>query len=308
MAQAKVTPAKPEKPKAETESQPAGPVCIWKISDADNTVYLGGSVHLLREEDLPVPPGYLTAYQDSEEVVFEVDMEDLSNPAAGMMMRRIAMLPEGDELANHLSKETVAALKAYLKDAGLSMALFRNMKPGMVFLTISSIEATRSGARPELGLEMQVYMQCQRDGKKSRGLETLQYQLSRFDGMKDEDVDKLLKETLDDIDESREKVNELIQAWKKGDAGAMEKVIGEEMEDDSQVRKLLLTERNENWVPEVITALEGTKNVLFLVGTAHLIGKDSVIDLLSKKGIQARQMGVGNDPETPKKSKNRKGE
>lgn len=117
----------------------------------------------------------------------------------------------------------------------------------------------------------------------------MEFQMTRFDGVSDEEMEKLLAKTLDEIKEMPTVIDKLIAAWHRGDEGELDKIMNEEMEE-GKVRELLLTERNANWIPEIEKAIRGSSNVMFLVGAAHLVGKDSVIDLLRKKGYQVKQV------------------
>ena len=265
---------------------------VWSISDGDNTIYLAGSVHLLREEDYPVSPFYDQVYDDSESIVMEVDLGEMLNPEGILKVQRLGMFGPDDSLDRHLSAELIDRLKAYLQThpTGQLMALgLPKMKPGMILLSISSLEAMRMNARPELGLETTIYQKAMGDGKTVSGLETVEFQMTCFDELSDKEIEKLLGETLDEVDEMSAKIDKLIAAWHRGEEGKLDTLMNEEMEE-GKVRELLLTERNANWIPHIEKAIKGSRNVMFLVGAAHLVGKDSVVDLLRKKGYQVEKV------------------
>lgn len=274
------------------EKKESDKVCVWKVSDADNVVYLAGSVHLLRQSDMPIPGAYGQVYEDSEEVIFEVDMATMSDPSTLLKLQKLGSLPEGETLEDHLSEKTMTALRAYLGASGVPAMLMEKLKPGMLLITISALEAMKLGASPELGLETTFYKLCVEDGKPSSGLETLEYQLSRFDELTDKEIDKELAEGLDKIDETAKMLGGLIGAWKVGDTEKMNQILTEQMVEDSPIQKLLLTDRNKNWIPAIEKALAGKKNTMFLVGAAHLIGEDSVVDILQKKGLKVEQLSA----------------
>lgn len=265
---------------------------LWKITDADNTVYLAGSVHALRAEDMPISPAYDQVYQDSEEVIFELEMGLMSDPATLMKIRQKGMLPPGETLGDHFSADTVKRIQQYAFPFGLPPADLSQMKPGMVFITISMLEAVRVGAKPELGLETTFYEKVMADGKPTRGLETAEYQISRFDDIATEELEKLINVSLDEAENKTSDLGELIAAWNAGDAEELDNLISRHMKDNSDVRRLLLSERNENWIPEVEKAIAGKTNTMFLVGAAHLVGNDSVVKLLQDKGHTVTQVGV----------------
>jgi len=106
-----------------------------------------------------------------------------------------------------------------------------------------------------------------------------------FDEFTDAEIDALLSQTLKDAAEMPKTLEQLIGHWHAGEADLLDKLLNEEMQDGGEkLRELLLTSRNENWIPEIEKALKGSKNVMFLVGAGHLVGKDGVVELLRKKG------------------------
>jgi uncharacterized protein YbaP (TraB family) len=280
-------PASPAQQKA-TNPNPEG--CVWKIAKGGRTVYLAGSVHLLREEDYPVSSTYDDAYADSDAIVFEVDMAEMMDPAVAMKVQRLGMYDADDSLDKHLKPETIERIREYLSghESGgmLSLALPR-MKPGMIFLSISSLEAMRMKARADLGLESTYFQKAKADGKKTSGLETIEYQMGLFDEFSDAEIDELISQTLEDAKEMPKVLGEMIAHWHAGDAEKLDEVLNREMsraKEGDRLKKLLLTDRNKNWVPKIEKALAGGKNILFLVGAGHLVGKDGVVDLLQKRG------------------------
>lgn len=270
----------------------AGTAAIWKLSDDNSTVYLAGSVHLLRERDMPYPKAYDTVYEDSEELVFEIDMKEINAPGAAIKMRQLGTLPTGKTLGDHLSQETLAALDGYLKANNLPAGMFNQFTPGMVYLTLGSMEALRQGARPDLGIEMQFHKKAEKDGKPGSGLETTAYQMSRFNELDVETLNELIKETIEASDQNEDTLNSIIEAWKSGDAERLQKLVHDEMAERPAVLEILLVERNQNWIPVIEEKLAGDKNVMFIVGAAHLVGEGSVVQLLEDKGHKPVQLGT----------------
>ncbi|MCB1236681.1 MAG: TraB/GumN family protein [Verrucomicrobiae bacterium] len=285
-----VAPGKPL-PRARKEAAATADGCVWKVTGPAGAAYLAGSVHLLREKDHPLPETYDLAYADCAEVVFEVDMAEMTGPVGIAKMNRLGTFPKGQRLKDYLSEKTYARLLDYCSSRGLPVARMDRLRPGTMFLTISAIEATRLKADAELGLETVLYRRSVVDGKPSRGLETIEYQLGRFDELTGAELDSLIFETLDRIDELAETIDRILETWRRGDVEALDRLLNEQMGEQDRIRELLLLERNRNWVPEIEKAIAGKKgHVLFVVGAAHLVGKDSVIDLLKKKGYRIERV------------------
>lgn len=266
---------------------------VWKVSDADSTVFLAGSVHLLREKDLPIPAAFDRVYAEAEEIVFEIDMATMMRPETAAEMRELGSLPQGEQLSDRFSDATMTRLRSYLKDRGMPEDFFETYTPGMVFLLLSSFEASRVGAKPELGLEMTYFAKSVKDKKPSRGLETIAYQISRLNRFDPLQIEELINGTLDEQPESEKTLDAITEAWKTGQAADLADVIGESETFSEELREILLVQRNRNWIPEIEKALATDRDVMFLVGAAHLVGEESVVDLLREKGLEVTQLKEG---------------
>jgi len=287
LANAQLFKKKP-KPAGAEERTPAS--CIWKVSDADSTVYLAGSVHLLRTQDYPIPPAYQAAYDDSARVVFEIDMNKMEDPELAGKIRKMGMFEAEDSLDNHLTKKTWRLLQRYIASRRIQALKIETMNPGFAFLTISSVESMRLGAKAELGLEKTFFDLSKKDVKLSSGLETMEFQLTLFDKLTAEEKDSLIRDTLQSVSKMGDSIDKMIGAWKVGDGKLLNELMSEEMKEGEKVRELMLTNRNKNWIPEIEKALEGPRNIFFLVGAGHLVGKDSVVELLRKRGHTLEQL------------------
>jgi uncharacterized protein YbaP (TraB family) len=263
---------------------------IWKLSDEDSTVYLAGSVHLLREKDLPLPAAFDRVYEASAEIVFEIDMAKMTDPATALEIARLGALPAGETLEERLGPDTMGRLRDYLAVNGRRPELFDRMAPGMAFLMLSSLEASRHGAKPELGLESTYFAKSASDSKPSRGLETVAYQVSRLNELEADTLDKIINATLDSVEEGAEALDTLTEAWRKGDAEGLDDFLRQQGAFPDEIREILLTERNRNWIPEIEAALATDRDVMFLVGAAHLVGECSVVALLRERGYKVTQL------------------
>lgn len=262
--------------------------CVWKIQNGNATVYLAGSVHLLREDDHPLPPPYEMAYEACQKLYFEVDMSEMM-AGAGKALED-SKLPNGDTIEDHVSEETYKKLKAYFKKRGIGGKMLESMKPGMLAVTISGIEAMQMGAMPQFGVEMFFNVKATADDKPVTGLETVEFQMGMFDSMEPGEQDDFLAITLDEVDKTPEVLGELIDVWKQGDIEKLNDLLNDQFEEGDKLTELLLYSRNKNWIPAIEKELKSDGVTLIIVGAAHLVGKGSVIDLLEKKGHEAVQL------------------
>jgi uncharacterized protein YbaP (TraB family) len=266
--------------------------CVWRLEGPDCVVYLAGSIHLLRESDHPLPPVYERAYRDCDRVYFEVDIQAMKSPEGNATALRLGMLPKGEGLEQWLTPETMGSLRAYAEQRGLPMGQLQIFRPGMLVLTVTNLEAMRIGAKPEFGVEAIFERRAREDGKRVEALETLEFQLNLFNGMSRAEQDRMLRITLEDVEEAGKTLEAMIQAWRAGDGAKLAEELNRNFEpEDAPLIKRLLHDRNESWMPAIEKALRepGGKNTVFIVGAGHLVGEKSVISLLQAKGYQPVQ-------------------
>ena len=189
-----------------------------------------------------------------------------------------------------VSKETEALVAARLKDSGLPVEMFQVMKPWMVMLTIAALDAQKAGLDPNLGLDKHFYDRARKEGKQVQGLETAEYQVSRFDGLSMDQQERLLASTLTELDTEMGNVAKIAQAWKQGDAPTIEQIVLQDLKQEPQMYERLLVERNRNWLPKLEALFSRPGRAFVVVGAAHLVGPDGLIALLKAKGYQVEQV------------------
>jgi len=263
--------------------------CVWRLQGPAATVYLAGSIHLLREGDHPLPDVYEKAYEDCARVVFEIDLESTRTVEGQQLSVKLGMLPAGQSMDQLLSPETVVALRGYLDQRGVQASQMERLTPGMLAMTITSMEAMRIGALPRFGVEA-TFDQMARDHRKPIGaLETLEFQLNLFNGMTPAEQERMLRITLDEVEETPKVLASMIQAWREGDGDKLAEELNRNFEpEDAGLVKRLLHERNQNWIPAIEQAIQKPEgeNTLFIVGAGHLVGEKSVVALLEEKGYR----------------------
>jgi uncharacterized protein YbaP (TraB family) len=204
---------------AELEAAPARNF-IWKAAGKQGVVYLVGSVHLLTKDFYPLSPALEAAYKSSDLLVEEVDMGDMLEPGAQMQLLSRGLLSGDQSLDKVLSPATFALLSKKLAEVGAPVEALKRMKPWMIALTLEAMQWQKAGFDADLGLDKHFYDQAKQEGKEVQGLETIDYQISRFDEMPMHLQDHLLAETIKGIDTEQSNMTKLIEAWRAGDAAA----------------------------------------------------------------------------------------
>jgi uncharacterized protein len=262
----------------------------WKVTGKSGVVYLIGSVHLLSNDFYPLQPALEAAYKDSDLLVEEVDMAELTDPTAQLSLLGKAMLPSSTPLDKVISADTYAVLSKRAAALGLPLEPFKMLKPWMVALTLVQMEWQQAGFDPQLGLDKHFYDQAKADGKTTQGLETAEYQISRLDGLSMEQQEHLLSESLKEADSEKANMKKLVDTWRTGDSAAVERIVLADLKAEPVLYQRLLVERNRNWLPKIEAAFARPKHALVVVGAAHLVGPDGLLAALRAKGYTVEQL------------------
>src|SRR5438105_57535 len=199
----------------------------WKVQGAKCSVYLLGSVHVLKEENYPLPAVFESAFSNASVVVFETDIGAMMKPETQMSLMTKAQLPAGQSLKDMLTEETYAGLLSHLKGNGIPEVLVSRIKPGFAVMMLAMLEMQKQGYDPQAGMDLYFYKRTQKEGKTVRGLESLDFQLGLICDLRKEEGEAMMKSTLTDLKEAKTKFGALITAWQTGDNASIEKLMNE---------------------------------------------------------------------------------
>lgn len=263
---------------------------MWKVEDSSGSVaYLLGSLHVMTQDAYPLADPINKAFTDSKTLVEEVNIDETSDPTLMMAALAKAMLTDGRTLDQVVSAATYAEVKRRAQEAGMPMVALNRMKPWLVAVTLMAPTLQKSGFKPELGIDQHFFDRAKLSDMKLEALETLAYQLDRFDQLPPNLQEDLLKTTMEDLDTEVNGVKEMAQAWTFGNTAAIEKLTLTALQESPELYRRLLVERNTNWVPHIEACLQEKKACFIVVGAAHLVGPDGLPTLLTKKGYTVTQ-------------------
>lgn len=263
-----------------------GPGVLWTVEGRHNTVYLLGSIHLLRDSDGALPPDAEDAYADAERIVMEIDLDDpsVADPATLLdEMQRSALLPEGETLRSVLGPD-YGEIERQVRQSGLELAALDRFAPWFVATMLMQIELAERGFRPELGIEQRIAEQAERDHKPIEGLETPAEQFAVLGGLPMAEQKRFLQMTLEESSNLDEELDKVLTAWRAGDTTALARLLTEAYDDFPELYGPLTEDRNRAWVKRLEPLLEDRDDYLIVVGTLHLVGRGSVVDLLRRRG------------------------
>jgi hypothetical protein len=269
----------------------AGHNFLWKATGrGGGVVYLAGSVHMLSQDYYPLDPALEASFKDADLLVEEVDLGEMLAPEAQLQILTRGMLPGGQTLDQVLSPPTLALVNKTAGGLGAPMEALRRFKPWMLAIALEGLVLQQGGFDPNLGLDKHFYDLAQSNGKPVQGLETAEYQLSRFDEMTMPQQDRFLADTLKELDTERASVKTLADAWKTGDTPTVERVVLTDLKNDPVMYQRLLVERNHNWLPKLDALFSRPGHTFVVVGAAHLVGPDGLLQMLKAKGYVVEQM------------------
>jgi uncharacterized protein YbaP (TraB family) len=263
---------------------------LWKATRGQGVVYLVGSVHMLTKDYYPLNPAMDAAFKDSDLLVEEVDLAEMiaTENQLGMLMK--GMLPAEQTLDKVVSPATFSLVSKRLSDLGMPIEPLKRFKPWMLAITLLGMEWQKAGFDPNLGLDKHFYDRARAEGKSVQGLETIEFQISRFDDMTMPEQDRLLAQTLKELDTQTSAVTVLADAWKAGDAPTVERIVLQDLRQEPRMYERLLVERNRNWLPKIEALFTRRGHAFVVVGAAHLVGADGVLSMLRARGYAIEQM------------------
>ena len=265
---------------------------VWQVTDGESTVYLGGTVHLLRPEDYPLPEEFDQAYEGSSELFFETDISSMNDLSVQAQMLQKLSYSDGRTLKDVLDTEAYAALETYTDGVGMPLMMLEQFKPGMIVSTLQVLEFQRMGFTPQ-GVDAFFNTKALTDGKSVGALETLDEQISFLAAMGEGNESEFIMMSLEDLDSTANLMGEMIGAWRAGDPKALRTLLVDDMlERAPAVYDSLLRQRNLGWIPQIEAMFDDPEIEFVLVGAAHLVGADGIVELLRARGYVVSKMSL----------------
>ena len=272
---------------ADTESHP---VTLWRAQGVSNSVYLLGSIHLLRAEDHPLPSVIDVAYEDAEVLVMELDMDDLDAAATQRLFNENGVLRDGTTLRDLMGEELYRRAAIAAEASDIPIDLLAKSEPWLAAITVEMMALYRIGFDPKMGVELHMTSLAIQDGKPIEGLEAIEEQLAFLDGLSLQAQRDMLLQTLEDSAGIAESIDDIIHAWRYGDIEFLESQLLDSLAEHEELNDALVTNRNLRWVSQIDELLDDRDDYLVIVGALHLVGKAGVPNLLAQRGVKIHQL------------------
>jgi len=260
---------------------------LWKVADADTTIWLYGTIHLLPKGEPGLQGAAKTAFDKSDTLALEVLLPSDPQVAARAMFRR-GLSPNLPPVIERLPAAKRPALAAALKTTAIPDAVLPSMETWLVALTLSTAQLAK--LQLDAGEGVEARLRAAAKGKTLVGLETLDEQLALFDGLAETDQRVLLAATVEELPGMATEVGKMLDAWRSGDVERLAAQMNDDLDANPVLRETLLSKRNARWAQWIKARMATPGTVFVAVGAGHLAGPDSVQAMLAKAGLKAERV------------------
>ena len=259
---------------------------VWMVSSSKANIYLAGSFHMLRSSDYPLPAEFFTAYKNSRKIIFEVPPGETDNPEHMGGFLSGAIYTDGTTLKDHISSAAYAKTEKFCKEHNYPLEQYQIFKPALFLTMLTVLEMNRIGADPQKGVDNFFKEKALQDGKATGSLETVDQQLKLLLSMDESLGSDQIIESIDEFKQIEAELGEYLAVWRKGDEVRMEELFIKDFRSYKKLYQALIVDRNNKWMTDITNFLNGSANTMIIVGAAHLVGPDGLVNLLRKRGYQ----------------------
>jgi len=261
---------------------------LWEVRAGDTTAYLFGTIHVGAADFYPLPESVQSAFRNSDTLALEADPDNAQQAASALA---IGMYTPPDSIENHLDVSLLAGVQEVSALYGLQFQQLRQMKPYMLMFMLTMMEYGRLGYDSSYGLDSHFSQRAHREGKPIIELESMSQQMRMLDGLSSQLHTAMLEITVDEIRTGKVSIvsNEMIAAWRSGDPNQLNDVMSAEERKlapplAKEFRRHFLVDRNVAMARRIDGMIKSGQRVFIAVGALHLVGENSIPDILREKG------------------------
>jgi uncharacterized protein len=261
------------------------------MSPAKKTIYLLGSVHILKDETYPLDPRIEKAFLNSSRLVVEVDSSAIDNVALQALVLKDGMLKGDTVLENVIGSKSFNKLKLILDEISLPVAIFNKMKPAMAALTLSVMHLQKLGYKAENGIDGYFVKKAKSRKMEIVELETIEGQMALFFNIKIGVA--YLDHIINDFGKDKKEMAQMVKFWESGDFKGIEnQIFHDSIKSDpnlSKFYKKLFFDRNLKMAKKIKGFLKLESKHFVIVGAGHLVGEKGILNLLKKENYTIKQ-------------------
>ncbi len=266
----------------------SGSPALWTATDEDTTVYLFGTVHILKPGTQWRTPEFDAAFASADAIYFEADTTSPeAEQAVGPLIMQYGLYTDGRTLRDVLDDADEKEVEEAAALLGLPMSALDPMKPWTASINLTFTQLMQDGFDPESGVEIVLEADAAAAGKPLRYFETMEQQLMFFAGMDEEDQIASLVATAEMLEDSPDMIDDLITDWQEADIDGIAELMSDvDVLGSEAIYQTLIVNRNADWVEQIEALMQDEAGTFFIaVGAGHLAGEDSVIAQLRADGI-----------------------
>lgn len=262
---------------------------LYEITKGAQKIYLGGTIHVLRNSDYPLPPEFEHAYENAKILVLETDMKKASSPEFGQQMAQAFMYSDGKNLSQDLQPKLWKELQAFADKRQFPIGQMSMFKAMFVSLSLSIAEMQSKGFGIGQGVDSYFYQKAILSGKATQELETTDDVLTHLTALADIDANVIIKATLRDLHKMDGVLEKSVGYWRAGELEKLDKEMAADMRKETpEIYQQLMVARNQAWLPKIEKMFTTPEVELVLVGSLHLSSKDGLLAQLKQHGYQVK--------------------
>ncbi|WP_313102561.1 TraB/GumN family protein [Brevundimonas sp.] len=262
---------------------------LWVVKDEDSTLYLFGTVHVLKPDTPWGTARVDRAFASADEYWFEI--ADLSDQSGVMPIIQAKGVSPDRPLSSLLTAEEMAELDAAARTVGATAAQLDPLRPWLASLQLALASIQKAGYVAANGGDQILHARAAAAGKPIKGFETAPQQIGFVADMTEDAQLALLRSGLKEFDQADAMLGRMVSAWSAGDVETLDRLIGQEMKAESpEMYAVMLTRRNQAWADQIQTLLAGSGTAFISVGAGHLAGADSLQAQLEQRGIRVERL------------------
>lgn len=263
---------------------------LWRVSKGADSLYIAGSVHVLKPSDYPLPAVMEQAFSGSAGLVEEIDLIQVNQEDTQLEVMQLGSYPGDQSLKGALPSALYQEVAKRAGEEGIPMDVLDRYKPWLVSLSLLDAQLAKSGYAAGDGADMHFAGEAQAGHKPVIGLEDMRYQLGLLAGLSGPDQVALVQQTLDEGTGFDAEMQQMIGAWHSGDTQVLEKLMSQEFAGYPEVYRTVLVSRNAAWVPKLESLMGSGKQYFVIVGALHLVGPDGLLQRFKKDGYTVEQL------------------
>ncbi len=257
---------------------------MWVVKDADSTIYLLGTFHMVKPGTQWRSHKIDAAFESSAELWLETTEGDDPTKIPALILK-YGFDPK-HPLSSKLSPEANVKLADAAKVAGMRPAALEPLRPWTAALMITVVPLVRAGYDPSKGVDKELEVDAKAARKTVKTFETPEEQILFFANLPEDIELEFLAQSLEEAALAPKMVDQMADAWVAGDIDRLDELVFDKMKQGApELYDKLIVQRNRDWSERIAAMMAGAGTSFIAVGAGHLTGDHGVQALLAKRGL-----------------------